>query len=70
MILETNGDVFLSKKGNHLVKNTQTLDLTEGSEKCVKTTQIIDVTGCTEEQVQQVTTLMEKGEIDISNEMN
>ena len=52
MILETNGDVFLSKKGNHLVKNTQTLDLTEGSEKCVKTTQIIDVTGCTEEQVQ------------------
>jgi hypothetical protein len=70
MILDTEGTVYLSKKGNHLVKNNQTLDLTKGSEKCVKTTQIIDVTGCTKEQVQQVKSLMDSGKIDISNEMN
>ena len=70
MITETAGNVYLSKKGNHLVKNNQTLDLTKGQEKCVKTTQIIDVTDLTEEQVKQVKSLMDSGKIDISNEMN
>jgi hypothetical protein len=70
MLIATAGKVYLSKKGNHLVKNSQELDLTKGSEKCVKTTQIIDVTDCTEEQVQQVKSLMDSGKLDISNEMN
>mgnify|MGYP003122695922 FL=1 len=69
MIIETKGNVFLSKKGNHLVSNQQTLDLTKGSEKCVKTTQIIDVTDCTEEQVQQVKKLLENKSLIVETEL-
>ena len=70
MNITTAGRVYLSKKGQHLVKNNQTLDLTKGQEKCVKSTQIIDVTDLTEEQVKQVTTLMQAGTLDIINELN
>ena len=67
-LIESKGNAYLSKKGSHLVKNNQTLDIKNN--KCVKTTQIVDVTGCTEKQVQQVTKAMDSGKLEISNEIN
>tara|TARA_R110002020_G_scaffold42096_3_gene123654 strand:+ start:289 stop:504 length:216 start_codon:yes stop_codon:yes gene_type:complete len=58
MIIDQGTSVFLSKKGNHIVRQTSTLNLTKGQESADNVTQLVKTEGLTNEQTQQVIQLM------------
>jgi len=58
MIIEQGTSVFLSKKGNHIVRQTSQLNLTKGQESSDNVTQLVKTVGLTPEQQKQVIQLM------------
>ena len=69
MIIDQGTNVFLSKKGNHIVRQTSQLDLTKGQESSDTVTQLIKTEGLNKEQIAQVTQLMIDDKLTINSVM-
>tara|TARA_R110002051_G_scaffold97072_1_gene167226 strand:- start:135 stop:347 length:213 start_codon:yes stop_codon:yes gene_type:complete len=70
MIIEQGTSVFLSKKGEHIVQQSSSLNLTEGQESSDSVTQLVKTEGLTKEQTQQVIKLMKDGKFTITSSIN
>ena len=69
MLIDQGTMVFLSKKGNHIVRQTSQLDLTKGQESSDTVTQLVKTVGLTTEQVKQVTQLMKDDKLTFNSVM-
>ena len=63
MLIDQGTSVFLSKKGNHIVRQTSQLNLTKGQESSDNVTQLVKTEGLTKEQQEQVIQLMKDGKL-------
>jgi len=63
MIIDQGTSVFLSKKGNHIVRQTSQLNLTKGQESSDNVTQLVKTEGLTKEQQEQVIQLMKDNKL-------
>ena len=70
MIIDQGTSVFLSKKGNHIVQQSSSLNLTEGQESSDSVTQLVKTEGLTKEQTEQVIKLMKDGKFTITSSIN
>ena len=67
MLIEQGTSVHLSKKGNHIVRQSSSLNLTKGQESYDSVTQLVKTDGLTKEQVAQVTQLMKDNALPINS---
>jgi hypothetical protein len=63
MLIDQGTSVFLSKKGNHIVRQTSQLNLTKGQESSDNVTQLVKTEGLTKEQQEQVIQLMKDNKL-------
>ena len=65
--IEQGTSVNLSRKGNHIVKQSSSLDLTKGQESFDSVTQLVKTEGLTKEQIQQVMQLMKDNKLSFNS---
>jgi len=70
MIIDQGTSVFLSKKGNHIVQQSSSLNLTKGQESSDVVTKLVKTEGLTKEQTEQVIKLMKDGKFTINSSIN
>ena len=60
-----NRSTFLSKKGNHIIDDKQSINLTKNAEKITQTRTFVLTDGLTDAQVQQIINLLKNEKITV-----